>query len=51
MFMVELLLKRIANPGELAQSVTIITELIQRDSRRAISPPVENVSELTASRI
>ncbi len=49
--MVELLLKRIANPGELPQSVTIPTELIQRDSCRAISPPVENVSELTASRI
>ena len=35
--MAELLLKRIANPDEPAQSVTIPTELIKRDSCRAVS--------------
>jgi DNA-binding LacI/PurR family transcriptional regulator len=36
--MVELLLKRIANPSEAPQSVTIPTELIKRDSCRAVLP-------------
>lgn len=34
--MVELLLRRIANPGEAPQSVTIPTELIKRDSCRPV---------------
>ncbi len=39
--MAELLLKRIANPGEPPQNVTIPTELIKRDSCRAVSQPAE----------
>jgi DNA-binding LacI/PurR family transcriptional regulator len=36
-YMVELLLKRIANPNAPPQTVTVPTELIQRDSCRALS--------------
>jgi DNA-binding LacI/PurR family transcriptional regulator len=39
--MVELLLNRIANPGGDPQQVTIPTELIKRDSCRAIRPSEE----------
>lgn len=39
--MVELLLRRIANPGAPAQTVTVPTELIKRDSCRALLPSLE----------
>lgn len=40
-YMVELLLKRIANPNIPPQSVTVPTELIKRDSCRALSQSVD----------
>jgi len=45
--MVELLLRRIANPAEPPQSVTIPTELIKRDSCRPVTP----AAGLNAARI
>jgi DNA-binding LacI/PurR family transcriptional regulator len=39
--MVELLLSRIANPDQEPQRITVPTELIKRDSCRALQPPEE----------
>ena len=43
--MVELLLKRISDPRGAPQAITIPTELIKRDSCRAISQPVESAPQ------
>ena len=43
--MVELLLKRIADPGGAPRSIIIPTELIKRDSCRALSLPVEPIPQ------
>ena len=39
--MVELLLSRIASPDQEPQRITVPTELIKRDSCRALQPPEE----------
>lgn len=43
--MVELLLKRIADPGRAPCSITIPTELIKRDSCRALAAPADSLSQ------